>query len=131
MDWPTSSSATLQNEQALLRPVTEQDRQPLAAIALDPAIWRFFVVRISDQADFDAFFDAALTDLAAGRRAPYTILDRRTDQVAGSMSFGNLAAADRRLEIGWSWLGRAFQGTGMNRCGQVPADAACLRAVGG
>jgi len=25
---------------------------------------------------------------------------------AGSMSFGNLAEADGRLEIGWSWLGR-------------------------
>ncbi|KJY40503.1 GCN5 family acetyltransferase, partial [Streptomyces sp. NRRL B-1568] len=38
-----------------------------------------------------------------------------TGRTAGSMSFGNMAEADRRLEIGWSWLGRDFRGKGVNR----------------
>ncbi|MEO9237209.1 MAG: hypothetical protein ABI418_03855, partial [Jatrophihabitantaceae bacterium] len=58
MSWPASPAAILQNEHVLLRPVSPDDRQPLCAIALDPAIWRYFVVRIDTEAAFDAFFDA-------------------------------------------------------------------------
>jgi RimJ/RimL family protein N-acetyltransferase len=31
------------------------------------------------------------------------------------MSYGNLSEPDRRLEIGWSWLGAEFRGAGINR----------------
>jgi RimJ/RimL family protein N-acetyltransferase len=31
------------------------------------------------------------------------------------MAYGNLSEADRRLEIGWSWLGNAYRGCGVNR----------------
>jgi RimJ/RimL family protein N-acetyltransferase len=115
MDWPAPPAAVLQNEHVLLRPIEQDDRGPLCELALDPEIWRYFVVRIATAPDFDRFFDAGLADHAAGRRAVYTIIDKRTDRAAGSMSFGNLSAADQRLEIGWSWLGRAFQGAGVNR----------------
>jgi RimJ/RimL family protein N-acetyltransferase len=30
------------------------------------------------------------------------------------MAYGNPAEADKRLEIGWSWLGRGFRGTHIN-----------------
>jgi RimJ/RimL family protein N-acetyltransferase len=45
----------------------------------------------------------------------FHIVDKGTGQAAGSMSFGNLSPNDLRLEIGWSWLGIAFQGKGINR----------------
>lgn len=115
MGWAAAPAATLAIEHVLARPISEADREPLRAIALDPAIWRYFVTLIETDADFDAFFDAGLADHEAGRRAVYTIIDIRTDAVAGSMSFGNMSPADGRLEIGWSWLGTSFQGTGVNR----------------
>jgi RimJ/RimL family protein N-acetyltransferase len=31
------------------------------------------------------------------------------------MCYGNLSEPDRRLEIGWSWLGSDFRGRGINR----------------
>ncbi|HEY3732892.1 MAG TPA: GNAT family protein [Streptosporangiaceae bacterium] len=115
MSWTETAATTLENEHLLLRPVRPADRASLHAIAMDPQIWRYFVVRIETAADFDAFFDAGLADQEAGRRVVYHITDKRTSQAAGSMSFGNMAERDRRLEIGWSWLGRAWQGQGINR----------------
>jgi RimJ/RimL family protein N-acetyltransferase len=115
VSWIETATTTLENEHALLRPVTETDREPLRAIALDPQIWRYFVMRVSTDAEFDAFFDLGLADANAGRRVVYVITDKRTDRVAGSMSFCNIAEPDGRLEIGWSWLGRDFQGSGLNR----------------
>jgi RimJ/RimL family protein N-acetyltransferase len=115
VSWIETATTTLENEHVLLRPVSEADREPLRAIALDPQIWRYFVMRVSTDAEFDAFFDLGLADAQAGRRVVYVITDKRTDRVAGSMSFCNIAEPDGRLEIGWSWLGRDFQGAGLNR----------------
>ena len=113
--WSEIASAILANEHVELHPVVETDREALRKIALDESIWTYFVSRVETDTDFDAFFDTMLADQAAGRRAVYVIVDNRTGQAAGSSSYGNLAEADRRLEIGWSWLGTGFQGQGVNR----------------
>ncbi|KUN00453.1 GCN5 family acetyltransferase [Streptomyces yokosukanensis] len=115
MNWNDSAATTLENEHVRLRPVTEQDREALHAVALDPDIWRYFVSRVDTSEDYHAFFDAALADQRAGRRVVFVVVDKSTGRAAGSMSFGNMAEADRRLEIGWSWLGRDFRGKGVNR----------------
>ncbi|HZN18868.1 MAG TPA: GNAT family N-acetyltransferase [Micromonosporaceae bacterium] len=115
MGWAETAATTLENEHVLLRPITPEDRGSIHAIAMDPDIWRYFVTMVSTEEEFEAFFDATLADHAAGRRAVYHITDKRSGRTAGSMSFGNLAERDARLEIGWSWLGRDFRGQGVNR----------------
>ena len=115
MGWAEHAATTLANEHVELRPIVPTDRASLHAVAMDPAIWRFFVLMVETDADFDAFFDATLADQKAGRRVAYRITDKHTGRVAGSMSFCNLAEPDGRLEIGWSWLGRDFRGQGVNR----------------
>jgi RimJ/RimL family protein N-acetyltransferase len=113
--WADLAASVLENEHVLMRPITPTDRGSLHAIAMSPEIWRYFVTLIETDAEFDAFFDAAIADQQAGRRAVFHITDKHTDRTAGSMSFCNMAEADGRLEIGWSWLGVDFQGRGVNR----------------
>jgi RimJ/RimL family protein N-acetyltransferase len=113
--WPELAATVLENDHVRLRPIVEADRTSLHALAMDPDIWRYFVMLIETDADYDAFFDAALADQAAGRRVVYHITDRRAGAAAGSMSFCNMAEPDGRLEIGWSWLGAEFRGRGVNR----------------
>jgi RimJ/RimL family protein N-acetyltransferase len=115
MSWFERAAAVLENDAVVLRPMTGADRESIRAIAMDPDIWRYFVSRVDTDEDFEAFFDAGLADLAAGRRVVFHITDKRTGRTAGSMSYGNLSEPDLRLEIGWSWLGRDFRGAGVNR----------------
>jgi RimJ/RimL family protein N-acetyltransferase len=115
MGFAAEPGAVLENEHVLLRPITPEDRDAQRDIAIDESIWRYFITLIRTDADFDAFFDAALADQQAGRRVVFHIIDKGSGQAAGSMSFGNLSPNDLRLEIGWSWLGIAFQGKGINR----------------
>ena len=105
----------LENEHVRLRPIALADRSALAEIAFDADIWRYFVQRIDNDADLDRFIQLAVEDTAANRRVVFAVIDKETGAVAGSMAYGNLAEADRRLEIGWSWLGRAYRGKGVNR----------------
>ncbi|WP_228979329.1 GNAT family N-acetyltransferase [Streptomyces sp. DH12] len=114
-DWAADAAAVLENDRVRLAPVTEADRKPVRAVAMDPDIWRYFVTAVTDETDFKEFFDTGLADQAAGRRVVFAITDKESGRIAGSMSYGNMAEADRRLEIGWSWLGRDFRGRGVNR----------------
>ncbi|MEV3991471.1 GNAT family N-acetyltransferase [Streptomyces sp. NPDC049837] len=114
-NWAADAPAVLENDRVRLAPVTEADREPVRAVAMDPDIWRYFVAAVTDETDFKEFFDTGLADQAEGRRVVFVITDKESGRVAGSMSYGNMAEADRRLEIGWSWLGRDFRGQGINR----------------
>jgi RimJ/RimL family protein N-acetyltransferase len=115
MTWATEAPAVLENDHVRLQPVTEADREGLWAVAMDPDIWRYFVSAVANDEDFKLFFDTCLADQAAGRRVVFVVTDKASGRIAGSMSFGNMAEADARLEIGWSWLGRDFRGEGINR----------------
>jgi RimJ/RimL family protein N-acetyltransferase len=114
-EWTTIAVTVLENDEVRLRPIATGDRRPLRTIAMDPEIWRYFVALVETEADFDALFDTMLEDQRAGRRAVYIVTDKHSGLTAGSMSYGNMAERDARIEIGWSWLGRDFRGRGVNR----------------
>lgn len=107
--------AKLQNEHVLLRPMSRKDREPLRKIAFDPEIWRYFVTRVDTEADFEKYLAEAVADTAAGRRAVFCVISKVDQCIAGATCYGNMAEAERRLEIGWSWLGAPYRGTEVNR----------------
>jgi RimJ/RimL family protein N-acetyltransferase len=43
-------------------------------------------------------------------RLAFTVIDLAADTVVGSSSLGNLSWRDKRVEIGWTGLGRKYQG---------------------
>ena len=110
-----NSDVILENDLVLLRPVSESDLPQLEAIALDEDIWRFMPSRISNRQELSAWMQAALQDRKNKLRYVFVIVDKVTGNIAGSTAFGNISDRDKRLEIGWTWLGRAFRGTGMNK----------------
>ncbi|MCY7328132.1 MAG: GNAT family N-acetyltransferase, partial [Saprospiraceae bacterium] len=48
-------------------------------------------------------------------RYPFAIIDRETGALAGSTSYYNVAEAEQRLSIGYTWVGTRFQRSGLNR----------------
>jgi RimJ/RimL family protein N-acetyltransferase len=115
MSWENIRDARFENEHVLLRRVLPEDRDQLREIALDPEIWKYFVFRVGTEAEFAQFMKEALEDTDSGKRIVFCVVDKRDGRIAGSMSYGNLAEKEKRLEIGWSWLGQKYRGTGLNR----------------
>jgi RimJ/RimL family protein N-acetyltransferase len=114
MTWNNFGSIVLENHEVKLRALTRDDLPALRAIAFDPDIWKYFVARVETEDDLGKFLATAVADIEAGRRAVFGIMDKRSGQLAGSMAYGNPAEGDKRIEIGWSWLGRDFRGTHIN-----------------
>lgn len=66
------------------------------------------------------FLDVADTrqwiEEALGRpdQLPFVMIDQRKGRTLGSTRYLNISVEHCRLEIGWTWLGREWQGTGVN-----------------
>src|SRR5690349_13874298 len=107
---------TLETEKALLRPVKEEDYDSFLRIAQqDLDMWQYFSLNLADEKQLARWMELARNDRAANTRRPFAIIDKATGQIAGSSSLGNISMYDLRAEIGWSWLGKDFRSTGLNK----------------
>ena len=106
----------LETKRAVLRPVTVDDYGVFLELAkADPDMWQYFTLNLADEKQLQKWFDMAFADKAANTRRPFTIIDKETGLVGGSSSLGNISMHDLRAEIGWSWLGKEFRSTGLNK----------------
>jgi RimJ/RimL family protein N-acetyltransferase len=96
----------LRGELLELRPLRSQDFEALFQVAADPLIWEQHPERNRYQeATFRAFFDEALTSGGA-----LVALDRANGHVIGSSRYHGYDADRSVIEIGWSFLARAYWG---------------------
>ena len=105
---------TLAGERVTLVPLTAAHEEPLYAAAADPRIWDWLPVRANESRTvFQRWLEEALEEVRAGVSLPFAILlpDGRP---IGSTRYMRLAPADRRLEIGWTWLAPSAWRTGAN-----------------
>ena len=97
---------TLKGELLELRPLTPEDYDDLFAVASDPAIWEQHPARDRYKADvFSAFFSEAIES-----RGALVALDSRTMKIIGSSRFHGYSESDNEIEIGWTFLSRAYWG---------------------
>lgn len=108
------TTPTLEGIHVRLEPLTEAHVQPLAEVAFDAELWRWTTTQIHTLGDLAAYVESALQAQRAGTALPYATIDRLTGRVVGSTRFGNVDAANRRVEIGWTWVARPWQRTAVN-----------------
>ena len=101
----------LDGERLYLRPLTEADWDALYAVASDKLLWEKHPSHDRWQEPvFRAFFDDALAKGGA-----LAIVDKASGAVIGSSRFQGYDPADGgEVEIGWSFLDRAYWGLGYN-----------------
>ena len=97
-----------------LEPLTLEHLPGLCEVGLDAELWRWTLSVVRSREDMRRYVEAALGEQAAGTALPFVIVDRKSGRVIGSTRYGNIAMRHRRLEIGWTWLGLAWQRTAAN-----------------
>ena len=110
--WVTAT--TLVGARIRLEPLAEGHHAALCAVGLDDDLWRWTPKAVRTAADMLVYIAVALADREAGRALPFAIVDNATGQAIGSTRYGAIEPAHRRVEIGWTWLGRTWQRTGAN-----------------
>jgi RimJ/RimL family protein N-acetyltransferase len=102
---------TLRGARVTLRPLVAEDFAELFAAASDPGIWEQHPDPLRWRRDrFQGFFDGAL---ACG--GGLTVLDSATGEVIGSSRYYDWVPAERSVVVGYTFLTRAYWGSGANR----------------
>ena len=86
----------------------------LLAIAIEPELWKWTQSKIRKPEDLRRYVDTAMEEMASGRSLPFATIDNVSGRVAGSTRFSSIDARNRRVEIGWTWLGKPFQRSHIN-----------------
>lgn len=101
----------LESERLLLRPLKSEDIPDLLALTSSPDMWRFYTHDISTEEGMDSWAKPAF----GKERLQFVVIDKTSGALTGSTAFGNFSPRDKRIEIGWTWLGKDYQGTGINQ----------------
>ncbi len=105
----------LENEVVFLRPLTGDDVIHLKAFAEnEPELWVFSLLSASSLG-IQKYVEISLANRANKKDYPFIIFDKRTGQYAGSTRFYDIQPLSDNLQLGFTWYGKAFQGTGLNK----------------
>lgn len=106
----------LENDFVLLRPLEVTDKELLIEFGInEPEIWRFNINGGNGKENFEHYFDTAIKQFRDKNQYPFIVFDKRNNQYAGMTRFYEISNEFKRLDIGFTWYGKKFQGTGLNK----------------
>ena len=73
-----------------------------------------FGARVKSRSDLTDYFNSCLNSKKEMKLYPLMIWGKEKNIPMGVTMFGNISFHNKRLEIGWTWIGKNFQGTGVN-----------------
>ncbi len=105
---------TLEANYARLEPLSLKHLEGLCEVGLDEDLWRWIPAPVRTPEEMRAYIETALREQASGSTLPFATIEKVSGRPIGSTRYGNIDRANRRVEIGWTWIGRNWQRTPVN-----------------
>jgi len=113
---PLPSSLTLENDIVLLRPLVPEDIEHLLSFSInEPTLWTYSLIPANGEENLKTYMAKAFEDKAAGTSFPFIVFDKRSQKYAGSTRFYDYQETHNTVQLGYTWYGANFQGTGLNK----------------
>jgi RimJ/RimL family protein N-acetyltransferase len=107
---------TLEDERVLLRPLEEEDGEHLVRFAREePELWTYSLTSASGEEGLEEYIRHAVSSRWTGTAYPFVVYDKQAKAYAGSTRFYDIQPFHSTLQLGYTWYGKQFQGTGLNR----------------
>ncbi len=111
-----SENYNLEDERVLVRPLQPDDEQYLLPFSLnEPDTWKYSLVSAAGENGLQNYLNIAFEAKASGKEYPFIVFDKRTNEYAGSTRFYDINVPCKTLQLGYTWYGKKFQGTGLNK----------------
>jgi RimJ/RimL family protein N-acetyltransferase len=110
------SDYILEDDKVLLRALKESDIEFLLPFALkEPNTWQYSQTSARGEEGMNAYIQTALANRATGKEYPFIVFDKLSGECAGSTRFYDIQPQNNMLQLGYTWYGEKFRGTGLNK----------------
>ncbi len=111
-----SKDYVLENNCVLLRPLQPDDCDNLRYFSLnEPEIWTYSLQKAAGEENLKKYIEFAISARQNGVEYPFIVYDKRQNKYAGSTRFYDIQLQHQTLQLGYTWYGKEFQGTGLNK----------------
>lgn len=106
----------LENERVLLRPIEESDFEHLLPFSLnEPDTWFYGLVTAAGEENLKKYLYNAVKNRNDKKEYPFIVYDKKAKAYAGSTRFYDINSSYLTAQLGFTWYGKAFHRTGLNR----------------
>jgi RimJ/RimL family protein N-acetyltransferase len=106
----------LENKMVRLSPLKESDLDNLIHFSIsEPELWTYSLIQANTPERMKAYINKAIEARKNKNTYAFTVYDKRTNKYAGSTRFYDIKAKNSTLQLGFTWYGQDFQGTGINK----------------
>ncbi len=106
----------LEDEVALLRPLKQEDFMHLVPFALhEPELWKYSLVSAAGKQALQDYIDLTLKARSEAKEYSFIVFDKRTNEYAGSTRLYDINLEYKTLNLGYTWYGSKFHGSGLNK----------------
>lgn len=111
-----SENYILETEMVRLEPLSLDHICKLLTFSINqPNIWKFSSIAAIGQENFTNYIQIALDNRIKKSEYAFAVFDKRTSEYAGSTRFYDIQLENKTLQLGYTWYGEQFHGTGLNK----------------
>lgn len=116
MNFNFPQNTILEDDAVLLRPLQQSDVENLLDISInEPETWEYSLVRADGKENLENYIQIALRARDNKTEFPFVVFDKKSGKYAGSTRFYDINPAFKTLQLGYTWYGKQFRGTGLNK----------------
>ncbi len=105
---------TLKGAHATLEPLAREHEDALRRAAADGELWRLWYTSVPTPEKTAAYIDTALGMRENVGAMPFVVRASTSGEIVGCTRYFHVDAANRRLEIGYTWYAKRAQRTAIN-----------------
>jgi RimJ/RimL family protein N-acetyltransferase len=116
LNFDPNAEYLLEDERLLLRPLKETDYEFLLPFAInEPDTWKYSYLSAKGEEGMRRYIKDALNNRSTGKDYPFIVYDKQTGAYAGSTRFYDIQPGYQTVQLGYTWYGERFRGTGLNK----------------
>lgn len=107
---------TLENEMVKLRPLELNDFENLLHFSInEPELWTYSLIQANSENNLKKYIELAINGRENSKEYAFIVFDKRAEKFVGSTRFYDIQIENLTLQLGYTWYGKDFQGTGLNK----------------
>jgi RimJ/RimL family protein N-acetyltransferase len=106
----------LEDKRAILRPLQLEDLSALIPFAVgEQDIWSYSSIIPAGEIGMQEYIQGTINQRVQKKEYPFIVWDKTNDSYAGCTRFYDIQLDNQTTQLGYTWYGKRFQRTGLNR----------------